>query len=68
MRLIFQICMGVIMVRCAVGWLSRYISNAALLWYIQEKKVPLPSDEEMKEGTRFVVEHMVSDFFPGKRK
>lgn len=47
---------------CAVGWLSRYISTAALLWYIQEKEIPLPSDSEMKAGTRFATEHMIKDF------
>ncbi len=53
---------------CAVGWLTQYISTAALMWYIQEKNVPLPSDEEMKEGTRYVTKHLVNDLFRGKRR
>lgn len=47
---------------CAVGWLIRYINAATLIWYIQEKEIPLPSDSEMKAGTRFVIEHMFKDF------
>lgn len=53
---------------CAIGWFAQYISTAALLWYIQEKGCPLPSDEDMKAGTKFVTEHMVKDFSRGKRK
>lgn len=49
------------------NWLTRYISCMALLWYISEKGIPLPSDEEMKVGTRYVAEHMVKDFSRGKR-
>ena len=49
------------------NWLARYISCAALLWYIQEKGLPLPSDEDMKTGTRWAVEHILKDFSKGKR-
>lgn len=43
---------------CAINWFARYIGTAALLWYIQEKGLPLPSDEDLKQGTAFVTEHM----------
>lgn len=38
---------------CAGGWLVERISLLALVWYIQGKKMPLPSREEMREGTRW---------------
>lgn len=53
---------------CALGWFAQYISTAALLWYIQEKGCPFPSDKDMKTGTKFVAEHMAKDFFRGKRR
>ena len=49
------------------NWLARYISCMALLWYISEKGIPLPSDEGMKAGTRYAVEHMLKDFSRDKR-
>lgn len=53
---------------CAIGWLTRYISTATLLWYLQEKGIPLPSEKEMKAGTEWVVSHMVRDLFCRKNR
>lgn len=44
---------------CAVGWLMEHISLLAALWYIEEKKIPFPSDEEMRRGTRWAVQHFM---------
>lgn len=51
---------------CAVGWLTRYVSGAALLWYIDKKGIPLPSDAEMAEGCKWAVQNMIKDLF-GRR-
>ena len=36
---------------CAMGWLKRYISTCALLYYIAKKGYTQPNDEELKECT-----------------
>lgn len=46
---------------CAVGWLGRYISCTAMIYYIEKKQYDLPSDEEIKDCTAFVVKHMFRD-------
>lgn len=54
-------------VACAVEWLLSRISIMTLLWYLQEKSYPLPNDEELKEGTQYVVKHIITDLFGAKR-
>nr|DAF82013.1 MAG TPA: hypothetical protein [Caudoviricetes sp.] len=39
---------------CAIGWLTRYISCAALIYYIEKKGYKLPDNHDMQECTRFV--------------
>ncbi len=48
---------------CAINWLLRYINTAVLFWYLQEKHIPLPTDEEMRRGSDFVVRHLMQDIF-----
>ena len=36
---------------CAIGWLSRYISTCAMIYYIEKKGYTQPSDSEIKECT-----------------
>lgn len=43
---------------CAAGWLSRYISCMAILYYIAEKGYKLPSDDDIKECTHEAVKHL----------
>jgi len=43
---------------CAVGWLARYISTAAMLYYIEKKGYIPPNDSEIKECTQWVVKQM----------
>ena len=43
---------------CAVGWLKRYIGTCALIYYMKTKGYKLPNDNDMKECTRFVVNHL----------
>lgn len=46
---------------CGIGWLSRYISTAAMIYYINKKGYIQPDDNEIKECTMFVVKHIFSD-------
>jgi len=43
---------------CAVGWLTRYISCAAVVYYMKMKEYKLPNNEEMEECTQFVTRHL----------
>ncbi|SCI95044.1 Uncharacterised protein [uncultured Butyricicoccus sp.] len=52
---------------CAIGWFAQYVSTASLLWYLQEKNCPFPTQEESRKGSQFVVERIIKDFFGGKR-
>ncbi len=52
---------------CACGWILNKVGQAALLWYLDEKGYPYPSDEEMRKGTRWAAEHFIQDAFRGKR-
>ena len=65
------IILGILCMVCAGGWLVQYISAASLLYHMEEKNCPFPTEEEMKEGNHFVVRHMIQDFrnfFGGKRQ
>lgn len=56
------IVLSLLVIVCAAGWLLDRLSTATLLWYLQEKNCPFPSNEEMRSGSRFVLEHMIKDF------
>lgn len=43
---------------CAIGWITRYVSSAALIYYMEKTGYKLPNDKEMEECTRFVVRHL----------
>lgn len=58
--------LSILFVICAAGWFFRYITATTLLWYLQEKNYPFPTDEEVKKGNRFVVEHFFKDLFGSK--
>lgn len=58
----------VLLIVCAFGWLIQKINTMTLLWYLQEKDVPFPSNEDMKKGSSYVVKHMLSDLLGPKRK
>lgn len=51
----------------AAAWLIRYISCAALFWYLEQKRVPPPTEAEMAEGCRWAVKHLIKDWLPQKR-
>lgn len=53
--------LGMTTVVCAVGWLTRYISAATLIWYMKQKNIPFPSKAEMRRGSEWVVSHMFKD-------
>ncbi len=44
---------------CVLGWISRYISCMSLIYYIKKKGYALPSDEEIKACTKYVVKHLL---------
>lgn len=44
---------------CAIGWLARYVSCTAMIYYLHMKGYKLPNDEEMKECTQYVVRHLI---------
>lgn len=46
---------------CAIGWLKRYISCAALAHYIAKNQSKLPTDKELKECADFVIKRMLHD-------
>lgn len=46
------IVLAVVAAVCALGWLTRYISTAVLLWYLQEKRISPPSEEDMMRGAK----------------
>ena len=60
--------LGVVAVICAAGWLVNRVNTMALLWYLQEKNYPFPTNEDLKKGSKYVVEHMVKDLFGSKQK
>lgn len=43
---------------CGIGWLARYISCTAMIYYMKKKGFKLPNDEETEECTQFVVKHL----------
>jgi hypothetical protein len=56
----------------ALGWgiknrIAMNVGHAALLWYIQEKGLPLPTEKDLEAGTRYAVEHFKKDFSRGMR-
>lgn len=53
-----DIVLSVTTVVCALGWLTRYISSTALIYFMKQKGYKLPNDEELKECTSFVTKHL----------
>lgn len=53
--------LGIIAAFCGIGWIKQYISNAVLLWYLQEKDCPFPTQEELKRGSQWVTTHILRD-------
>lgn len=56
-----------IAIAALLGWFTQYISTLTLMWYLTEKGFPLPSDADLKKGSRYVVSHLFRDFGSGKR-
>lgn len=42
----------------AVMFLVKHISLQAIIYYLHQKEYTLPTDEELKECTSFVVRHL----------
>lgn len=43
---------------CAMGWLKRYISCMAMIYYMAKNGYKLPDDDEIKECTREATKHL----------
>lgn len=43
---------------CAIGWLKRYVSCAALIHYMNKIGCKPPSDQDLTESTQFVVKNI----------
>ncbi len=43
---------------CAVGWLTRSISCAALLYYIEKNGYKLPNNQDIEECIRFAAKKL----------
>ncbi len=50
--------LGIVALVCAIGWLTRYITCAALFCYMGTKGCEQPSDEEMDACVKFVTRKM----------
>lgn len=50
--------LSVLLIICAIGWYTRYISCMTILYYIGKKGYEYPSDEEIKECTACVERHL----------
>ncbi|MCD7886715.1 MAG: hypothetical protein LUG44_03740 [Clostridiales bacterium] len=53
---------------CAINWFLRYLSCTALLWYLEQKGIPIPSDAEMEQGCKWAVKHTIKDLTSRKGK
>lgn len=42
-------------------WVSWRFVSMAFIYYLESKKFPIPSDEEMKENIKTVIENTVRD-------
>lgn len=56
----------VLLLICAIGWFSRYISCAALLWYLQKNGYAFPTEKDMKAGCEWAAKHFISDLLQKK--
>lgn len=46
---------------CALGWLVTKMSTLILSWYLTEKNVPPPTEEDLRKGADYVVKHILKD-------
>lgn len=43
---------------CGIGWAVKYISTAAMIYYMEKKGYTMPSDEDIEECTQWVIRHI----------
>lgn len=58
----------VIIVVLLLRSLADYVTQATLLWWMNENKCPYPSSEDMNRGRKWVSERMAKDILKGVRK
>lgn len=58
----------VLLVICAIGWLTRAVSCASLFWYLQKKGYDFPTEKDMKDGCEWAAKHFISDLFQKKNR
>ena len=59
--------LAAIAVFCAYKWMFWRMTTAVMMWYIQETGNPIPSEEKISEGFRWVGEQIFIDL-TGRRK
>ena len=59
MQIETSIVLVTLIITCAMGWYTRYVSCMALLYYIGKKGYEFPNDEEIKECTACVTAHLL---------
>lgn len=45
---------------CAIGWVCAYTGMVGVLYCMKKNGFPLPSDAELKEGTRWAAQEIFS--------
>ena len=43
---------------CGIGWAVRYVSTAAMIYYIEKKGYTKPNDEDIEECTQWAIRHI----------
>lgn len=51
---------------CAIRWWSNYIATRIMMWYLVDKNLPLPTQEDIDRGRKFVVENICNDILREK--
>lgn len=43
---------------CAIGWINRYLSCMAILYYLEKREYRMPNEQEIKEATLNIISHL----------
>ena len=55
--------LSVVSVIFGIGWIKYKLAALTFSYYIQKKQHTIPTDDELKECTEFVVRNMIKDLF-----
>lgn len=48
----------ILLIICFFEWILTRISLIAIIWYLNEKNLPFPSDKEIKEGSKYAIKNL----------